>query len=177
MRRAAAIAIFGLLPWIAALADVYRSVDAQGHVQYSDTPTPGAELVHVQNLRAQQNPSGSSLTSSAGNNPGSNPGNPTSPGANATTANASAAGATLKSDPARDTLAQQAAQQAVEKDLAATRAEQCTKATDNYNSSVQARRIYRTGQDGEREYLTDAEADEQRLNLRLAMESACNTAQ
>ena len=138
MRRAAAIAIFGLLPLTAAFADVYRSVDAQGHVQYSDTPTPAA---------------------------------------NATAASAAAAGSTLNSDPARDTLAQQAAQQAVQKDLAATRAEQCSKATENYNSSVQARRIYRTGQDGEREYLTDAEADEQRLNLRLAMESACNTSQ
>jgi hypothetical protein len=40
---------------------------------------------------------------------------------------------------------------------------------------VQARRIYKTGQDGEREYLTDAEADEQRLNLRLAMDNACGT--
>jgi hypothetical protein len=169
MRRAAAIAIFGLLPLTAAFADVYRSVDAQGHVQYSDTPTPGAELVHVQNLRAQQNPSAYPS--------GNSPANPTSPAANATAASAAAAGSTLNSDPARDTLAQQAAQQAVQKDLAATRAEQCSKATENYNSSVQARRIYRTGQDGEREYLTDAEADEQRLNLRLAMESACNTSQ
>ena len=50
MRRAAAIAIFGLLPLTAAFADVYRSVDAQGHVQYSDTPMPGAELIHVQKL-------------------------------------------------------------------------------------------------------------------------------
>jgi hypothetical protein len=32
----------------AAQADVYRSVDAQGQVHYSDTPTPGSQLVHVQ---------------------------------------------------------------------------------------------------------------------------------
>jgi hypothetical protein len=154
MRRAAAFAIFGLLPLTVAIADVYRSTDAQGHVAYSDTPSPGAELVHVQNPRAA----------------------PSAPGPSASTAsNASTSSAPPKStDPVRDTLATQAAQQAVDKDLAATRAEQCTKATDNYNSSVQARRIYKTGADGEREYLTDSEADEQRLNLRLAMESACN---
>src|ERR1039458_7372493 len=50
MRHAAAIALMMSLPFAAAMADVYRSVDAQGHVQYSDTPTPGAELVHLQKL-------------------------------------------------------------------------------------------------------------------------------
>ena len=49
MRPAVAIAILAALPFSAALADVYRSVDAQGHVLYSDTPTPGAELVRVTN--------------------------------------------------------------------------------------------------------------------------------
>jgi len=48
MRQAAAVALIMSLLIGAAVADVYRSVDAQGHVQYSDTPTPGAELVHMQ---------------------------------------------------------------------------------------------------------------------------------
>jgi len=169
MRRAAAIALtvtratalfglFGLLPITVALADVYRSVDAQGHVEYSDTPTPGAELVHVKNLGAQ--PTTSSLTSSS---------------LTASAASAPAAQPGKSGDPVHDQLAQQAAQQAVANDVAARRAEQCTKATNDYNSSVQARRIYRAGTDGEREYLSDAEADEQRTNLRLAMEAACST--
>jgi hypothetical protein len=153
MRRAAAFAILGFLPLTAAMADVYRSTDAQGHVAYSDTPSPGAQLVHVQNPRATL----SAPTPSSNGAP-------------------SAASAAPKSaDPVHDQLAAQAAQQTVDKDVASTRAEQCSKATDNYNSSIQARRIYKTGADGEREYLTDSEADEQRLNLRLAMESACNT--
>ena len=50
MRYAVAVALIMSLPFTAAMADVYRSHDAQGHVQYSDTPTPGAELVHVQKL-------------------------------------------------------------------------------------------------------------------------------
>ena len=166
MRCAAAIAMLVCLPMTAAVADVYRSLDTQGKVVYSDTPTPGSELVHVQNLHAQTNPAASSPSS---NRTAAN---------GTTTAAASAAGAgsaPKSTDPVHDQLVQQAAQQALDRDLAATRAEQCTKATDDYNSSVQARRIYKTGPDGEREYLTDSEADEQRLNLRLAMATACNT--
>jgi len=165
MRRAAAIAMLVCLPMTAAVADVYRSVDAQGKVVYSDTPTQGSELVHVQNLHPQTNPTAS---------PSSN--RTAAAGTTAAAASAAGAGSAPKStDPVHDQLAQQAAQQAVDRDLATTRAEQCTKATADYNSSVEARRIYRNGPDGEREYLTDSEADEQRLNLRLAMESACNT--
>ncbi|MGA2023903.1 MAG: DUF4124 domain-containing protein [Steroidobacteraceae bacterium] len=166
MRRAAAIAMLVCLPMSAAIADVYRSVDAQGKVVYSDTPTAGSELVHVQNLHAQINPTAASPSA---NRAAAN-------GTTAAAASAAGAGSAPKStDPVHDQLAQQAAQQAVDRDLAATRAEQCTKATADYNSSVEARRIYRNGPDGEREYLTDAQADEQRLNLRLAMETACNT--
>src|SRR5476651_2629211 len=51
MRRATVIAILVWLPLSAALADVFRSVDAQGHVQYSDTPTPGAELMRMNSQR------------------------------------------------------------------------------------------------------------------------------
>ena len=50
MRRTAAILY--LMSLSATAGDVYRSVDSQGHVQYSDTPVPGAELVHVQSLSA-----------------------------------------------------------------------------------------------------------------------------
>lgn len=168
MRRAAAIAILIALPLIPALADVYRSVDAQGHVQYSDTPTPGAELIRMHNVAGAGLPTAAASANSAPANAGS---------ASAGSTSAASAGSPPKSaDPAQAQLVQQAAKQALDKDLAATRAEQCKTATDNYNSSVQARRIYKSGQDGEREYLTDAEADQQRLDLRMAMDNACATA-
>ena len=51
MRQAVATAILSLLPLCAAMGDIYRSVDAQGHVQYSDTPSPGAQLVSSSDLR------------------------------------------------------------------------------------------------------------------------------
>ena len=75
--------------------------------------------------------------------------------------------------PPPDPVKQQAAKQAVQQDVAQTREEQCKKATADYNQAVDARRIYKPGANGEREYLTDTEADEQRLNLRLAMQSVC----
>ena len=157
MRRAAAIAVLISLPLIPALADVYRSVDAQGHVQYSDTPTPGAQLIRMQTLP----PIGPPAPSASPNRPAS-----TVPAADAPPKPA---------DPSQAQLAQQAAKQALDKDLAVTRADQCKTATDNYNGAVQARRIYKTGQDGERQYLTDEEADQQRLGLRMAMDNACGT--
>jgi hypothetical protein len=167
MRRAAAIAILIALPLVPALADVYRSLDAQGHVQYSDTPTPGAQLIRMHNLP----PSSLPIAGASANSAPVNAGN-----ASASSTPASiAASAPRSSDPAQAQLAQQAAKQALDKDLAATRADQCKTATDNYNGAVQARRIYKTGQDGEREYLTDEEADQQRLGLRMAMDNACGT--
>jgi hypothetical protein len=151
------------LPLVPALADVYRSVDAQGHVQYSDTPTPGAQLIRMQTLPPIGPPAPGAPLNRPANTPASNA--PT-PGADA---------APKPADPAQALLAQQAAKQALDKDLAVTRADQCKTATDNYNGAVQARRIYKTGPDGEREYLTDDEADQQRLGLRMAMDNACGT--
>jgi len=158
MRQAAAVALIMSLPIGAAVADVYRSVDAQGHVQYSDTPTPGAELVHIQKLGA-----GGATTSS---------------NAPPASSSASTAQAMAKSDAqVKEALAQQAAQRAVQQDVDQSRADQCKKTTAEYDQAVQARRIYRTGADGEREYLSDADADQMRLNLRLAMQSSCGTSQ
>jgi hypothetical protein len=72
-------------------------------------------------------------------------------------------------------LNKQASQKAVQQDVEQTHADQCKKATDDYNASIAARRIYRTGPNGERSYLTDEEAEQQRVSLRQAMQSACGT--
>jgi uncharacterized protein DUF4124 len=137
IRRAAAIVC--LMSVTATAGDVYRSVDSQGHVQYSDTPIPGAELVHVQNLH----------------------GAPSQPAAPPAAKPASTAPATAD------------AQRALQSDLVQVRADQCKKAQDNYQQAIQARHVYRPGADGEREYLSDEEADQVRLNARLEMETAC----
>jgi len=157
MRRAAAIAILIWLPLSAALADVFRSVDAQGHVLYSDTPTPGAELVHINGLHAPIRSAPLTVTrSSSASSTASKPGS-----------------AAQSGDQIHQQLEQEAAARAVRNDVAQTRADQCKKATDNYNGSVQARRIYKTGADGEREFLSDDEADKARVANKLEMETAC----
>ena len=74
---------------------------------------------------------------------------------------------------ATDRLREQARQAAVQKDVNTARTEQCKAATDKYQKSVEARRMYRMNKDGEREYFTDAEADAARLSARNEMEQAC----
>lgn len=151
MRRAAAATIVLIwLPLCAALADIYRSVDAQGHVQYSDTPTPGAELVNVTGLHTTPTPTDSPPADTS-----------------------KTASAAKQDDPISQRLAQQAAARAVQNDTSQARAQQCKQAQANYEQSIEARRLYKSGADGEREYLTDDEADQQRVNNKLAMDAAC----
>jgi hypothetical protein len=170
MRRATAIAIpmavltvlvlttpvLTLLPLSAARADVFRSVDAQGHVQYTDTPSPGAELVRISGQRVSTVQQQSAPAPSTGNSGGNKPPSVSPDG-----------------DPVHQQLEREAAARAVQADVAKTHAEQCKKATDNYNASVEAHRIYRAGPDGERVLLSDDEVDKERLANKLAMDTAC----
>jgi hypothetical protein len=153
MRPVVAIAILAALPFSAALADVYRSVDAQGHVLYSDTPTPGAQLVRVSNSQTRY------VSSSLSPSNTSKPATPPPP------------------DPTADAPAstRESAAKAVHNEVAQTRAEQCKKAQDYYNQVIAARRIY-TGDanaTGDRQYLTDAEADKARVDAKLQMDDLC----
>lgn len=163
MRRAAAIAIVCCLPLSAAMADVYKSVDGQGHVLYSDTPTPGAELVKVSN--PNQRGFTSAPLSPARNNTNSTSGNSTT--ANSTTA------LSKSNDQIKEQLAHEEAARSVANDLAASRAEQCKKAQDVYEKSIIARRIYSEDKNGDRQYLSDADADQARVNAKLAMDEVC----
>jgi hypothetical protein len=72
-------------------------------------------------------------------------------------------------------LNQDAARAAVQKDVGAARAADCKQATEKYQKSVEARRVYRMNQAGEREYLSDAETEQARLNARLEMERSCGS--
>jgi hypothetical protein len=149
MHRAIAIAILVGLPLSAALADVFRSVDAQGHVQYSDTPTPGAQLVRMDNRRT-----------------------PT-PSLSSPSASTKSSTAVQNGDQIHQQLEQEATARSVQNEVAQTRAEQCKKATEIYNQSVQARRIYTTGPDGERQFLSDDDAEKSRVAHKVEMDEAC----
>ncbi|MCC7461047.1 MAG: hypothetical protein IT480_01155 [Gammaproteobacteria bacterium] len=68
-----------------------------------------------------------------------------------------------------------ATRQVVQQDMDEARAEACKKARERYQQSLTVRRIYRTNKDGEREYLSDAEADQLRMNSKLGMDEACGS--
>lgn len=114
----------------------------------SDRPSPNATVVHI-----------NSTPTSA-----SNDSTPSDTSAKAPTN--SGADAQLKADATR---------QAVQKDVAAVRADQCKQAQDKYQKAVAARRVYRLNKAGDREYLSDAEMDQARVNARLEVDRTCGS--
>ncbi|MBK7251505.1 MAG: DUF4124 domain-containing protein [Gammaproteobacteria bacterium] len=152
MRAATAIAVsLGLVTSIATHADVYRWVDARNEVHYSDRWVPGSELIKVDRSHAQTS---------------------TAPTARAPQSNGPPKGG---EEPPRDRLAEAATADAVRSDVAKKRSEECDQARERYEKSIAARRIFKTGPKGEREYLTDAQADEYRLAARRDMDAACGS--
>ncbi|HKZ72748.1 MAG TPA: DUF4124 domain-containing protein [Steroidobacteraceae bacterium] len=136
---------------VAAQADVYRWVDAGGEVHYSDRWVPGSELIKIDR-------------------------NKITPNALAAARAADQNRLAVSNDRIAARLQQSTDSQAVRRDVEQARSEQCKSAKERYDKSVQARRIFRTGKEGEREYLTDAEADEWRLQARSEMQRACGAA-
>jgi hypothetical protein len=141
------------LAWLgtAGAAEIYCTT--QQSRDCSDRPSPGSIAVRVtapRNTAAApapaRTPAGSVATSSGG-------------------------------DPVAEQRAQNAAvakaREGMQKDLADKRTEQCKKNQEIYQKSIEARLIYRAGKNGEREYLSDTEADQARLNARINMEQTC----
>jgi hypothetical protein len=145
MHRALIALLLAVLPF-GALADVYRSVDAQGHIQYSDTPSPGAQLVSAAEDIAA---------------PGS------------TDSSNAAAQAQKENQQISDRLSHEAAAREVAKDTADAHDKACEQAKQAYQSAIQARRLYTMSADGQRQYLNDDQAEQQRVSYRMAMEAAC----
>jgi len=124
-------------------ADVYKTVDAQGETHYSDQWSPGAELLRGDHSRT--------LPSQA----------PAAP---------PVSDHTPAPDPAKAAAAKQ-----VQADMEAQRAEQCKQLKEQYDRVIRARRIYQAGGDSSapKQYMTDAEADAERVKTRQAMDEAC----
>jgi hypothetical protein len=129
-----------------AQADVYKSVDAQGQVHYSDQWSPGAELIR-----------GSSSRPASQDTPPPPP---------------------PRSDPSPE-QAKSSAAKAVHEDMDAIKADQCKALKEQYDKIIHARRIYQApaagGEDSSapKQYMSDAEADAERVRTRQAMDEAC----
>jgi len=135
--------------WLAASADVFRWVDAQGRVHYSDRPDAD-NAVRVGVVSHASNPDAIAAR-------------------NQSDADARSKAATQN--------AQQQAQQntanAVQKDVEKSREGQCKEAKERYRVAIESQKLYRVGKDGERQYLTSQEIDEARLNARKDMDTVC----
>ncbi|MGA2707813.1 MAG: DUF4124 domain-containing protein [Steroidobacteraceae bacterium] len=64
--------------------------------------------------------------------------------------------------------------QAVDQDVAATKAKQCAEAQDHYKQLIEGRHLYKLGDSGERVFLTSEEIDTQRLNAKQDADNACS---
>jgi len=80
-----------------------------------------------------------------------------------------------ESDAASQQIKQQQEAQAVQQDEAKVRAARCTQEKAQYQRMIESRRIYTTGQDGQRQYMSDADADAARLKVRQAMDADCGS--
>jgi len=64
---------------------------------------------------------------------------------------------------------------AVDQDVAQARDKQCTDAQDRYKKLIEGRKIYKTGPDGERQFMTSEEIDTERLNAKREIDNTCNS--
>jgi hypothetical protein len=91
------------------------------------------------------------------------------------TTTTSSAGADPVATQRQQNASRDEAQAAVQKDLADKRSEQCKKAQENYQRAITASTISTTDKTGAEHVMTDAEANQYRLNARLAIEQSCKS--
>jgi hypothetical protein len=128
-----------------AAGEVYRWKDSNGTWHYSDQPQPGAELI-----RTIRRP----------------------PGANSSSAPTPRTSAANSSPPRSFPVSGEVAQ-SVRQEAADAKVEQCKKAEEAYQKAVRARRIFKTDEQGNRTFLSDAEIDSARLEARGTRDLAC----
>jgi hypothetical protein len=140
-----------LIAWSGmASAVVYKWIDAQGKLQYGDRPPDG---VHAEVVELLGNHAARSVPS--------RPASPSNPPSQ-----------TAKSAPPADDAG---AKKSVDADVAKTREKQCADAQDHYKKLIEGRKLYKTGADGERQYLTSEEIDSERINAKRELDAVCNS--
>jgi hypothetical protein len=145
LRSAIVTLMLAGLATVAAAETVYKWVDTGGQVHYTDRPPTesGAKLIGVFD-RALILEEEEAATES-------------SPPA--------------EEEPAGSTPASTAA--AVERDVQQARSTQCKQAQERYQKYVESQRLFRQTPDGKREYLSDAELSQARIDARKAVDELC----
>ena len=136
-----------------ASAVVYKWTGADGKVMYGDRPPLGvhAELVeglgnHISRYSAPRSQAAAPVQT-----PKAEPQGP-------------AAGSKEEAD-----------KKAVESDVAASKEKQCTEAQARYKQLIEGRHIYKSGPNGEREYMTSEQIDAERLSAKQDVDAVCNS--
>jgi uncharacterized protein DUF4124 len=142
---AAVLATFAMSA--AAQGQVYKYTDANGQVHYADRAASDAKQVKGPTPPSQQTPA-----------------RPAAPAAQPAAAQA---------PPALPVNRAQAQQ--VQRDVAVAREEQCKQSRENYEKAVRAQRVFKTNEKGEREFISPAEADALRLQIKAEMDGACGS--
>jgi len=129
-----------------ARADViYQWTDAHGEVHYTDQWVPGAKVIRTTTAHAPIPTSGAIQ------------------------------GIRNESNAASHMVKQQEDAQAVQQDVAKARAARCEQDKAEYQKLVASRRIFTTDKSGQRQYLSDADADAARLKARQTMAADCGS--
>ncbi len=132
-----------------AQADVYRWVDEKGEPHYSDQWVPGSQVIKTGKVHPAGADSGSHYNDQK-------------------TLTAFNKSVSTEQKDATNT-------KAVQQDVAAKRAAQCKEATAAYNQAITARVVYKNGADGDRSYLSEADADKYREQVRQAVQDYCGS--
>jgi hypothetical protein len=131
-----------------ARADVYRWVDDHGQPHYSDQWMPGSEVIRT----SKTHPAGADTPAR------------TADQRNLTASNNRIAEQQDTQDNAH----------AVQQDLASRHAVLCKQSKEGYMRAITSRRVYQD-KDGERNYLSDADADAYREQLRKQVQEYCGS--
>ena len=136
---------------IAQAGDVYKYVDERGMTMYTDKPIPGAVRVSTASQRPPEVAARSYAAQQASQN-----------------SQLAASNQRIATEQNDSRIAANVA-----KDLEATRAERCKKARGDYQTTINARRLYREMPGGQREYLNDAELAAKRVEAAKQVEAIC----
>jgi hypothetical protein len=134
-----------------AAADVFKWVDAQGIVHYSDRPPPAeakavtVEQTAVQTHRSSEQPAATPSPATQATKPAAKPADP-------------------------------ATKQAVAADYANAQADACKKAQERYQNDVRWRHMYREDANQQRVFLSGDEMQAERLAAKQEMDEACAAA-
>jgi hypothetical protein len=132
-----------------ARADVYRWVDDKGQPHYSDQWMPGSEVIKT----TKAHPTGWDASAR------------TADQKNLTASNTKVSAQLEDKDNSR----------AVQQDVASRHAVLCKQSKDSYMRAITSRRVYKEGAEGERSYLSDADADAYREQLRKQVQDYCGS--